>query len=644
MSTRRGISVAVVTAGICVAGFALMRSVDARGAELQNPVPAPPPPPPPPPSRDSVSPPSVVALPAGTGEIAGIVRSAGANPQPLRRALVTLRDTDRGAARQALTDDRGRYSLDHLPAGRYTVLVSKDTYVQGAHGAKRLGGPPLPVALADAQHLQNIDVSLTRGAVLTGRILGELGQPVAGVRVVAAERVTVGDQVSYRQSSPQGAVTDDIGVFRLWGVPPGTYVVSASFLGAGSDAARTTTADEVQWATSGASRVAGTTQFDNSRGPARGRPMRYAPTFYPGTVDVAAATPISVAAGEERAGLEIRIAAVPTVTISGTLTRRDALPVRGALLVPIKSVPQVPGLGVIEFPPRAVVSATGEFTISGIVPGTYMLSARAPSATGAPPASGRGGAAPSVLNDLWALADVVVTGEDLTNVALELAPGMSVSGRVMFEGDTPPPPASTNVVNVSLVVPITAGPSLGASPPTIAADGAVHFAGTPPGSFLVAASVRSAGNVGGVAGVPMWVVKSAEVGGRDVLDTPFDVRPGIDVSDLVVRFTDKVTQLSGTVVDQAGRPAPTYSVIVFTTDAGKWRQNSRWLRPPVRPATDGRFLVAGLPPGEYYMAVLTDFQPNDWYSPAFLQQVVPGAVRVTLGDGEKKIQDVKLAN
>ena len=80
-----------------------------------------------------------------------------------------------------------------------------------------------------------------------------------------------------------------------------------------------------------------------------------------------------------------------------------------------------------------------------------------------------------------------------------------------------------------------------------------------------------------------------------ILDTPFEVVPGIDVRDVLVTYTDRVTQLTGGVTDQAGRPVPTYSVIAFSTDSRYWRQDSRRVSRPVRPSTDGRFTIAGLP-------------------------------------------------
>lgn len=138
-------------------------------------------------------------------------------------------------------------------------------------------------------------------------------------------------------------------------------------------------------------------------------------------------------------------------------------------------------------------------------------------------------------------------------------------------------------------------------------------------------------------------MKSITSGGRDVMDAPLDVQSGVDVSDLVVTFTDQVSRLTGLVSDQAGRPVPTYSVIAFPTDAAHWNRQSRWMRPPQRPASDGRFAIAGLPPGEYYLAVLVDYPPNDWATPGFLETVVPGAIRVTIREGETTTQDVKLA-
>jgi hypothetical protein len=75
-----------------------------------------------------------------------------------------------------------------------------------------------------------------------------------------------------------------------------------------------------------------------------------------------------------------------------------------------------------------------------------------------------------------------------------------------------------------------------------------------------------------------------------------------------------------------------------------WSQRSRRLRVPVRASTEGKFRFTNLPPGEYYMAALTDFEPNDYYNPTFLDQVAAaGAIKITLAEGEKKVQDLRIA-
>jgi Carboxypeptidase regulatory-like domain len=589
------------------------------------------------PARDGAS---AAPQAVGSGSIGGIVVSSESTPRPLRQAAVTLRDTDRGSSRLAMTDQAGRFLFDRLPSGRFTVSVAKPPYITASYGARTLRGQGLTIALADGQQVTDISVPLPRGAVITGRVVDAHGRPLASSRVVAVERVVSGGETTLRAVGGIGVTPDDRGVYRIYGLPAGTYVVAVSLSFGNAEAVRTTTAEEVRWASSAQAAAPGASA-SNSMAPLRGRPVKLATTFYPSATDPNQATPITLAAGEEKAGIDFTVTAVPTATVTGTITRQDGQPIRNVLLTPVRATGAVvPGL--IEFPSRAPVTAAGEFTLSGLQPGRYLLTASAPASLAPPtPPAGRGeGPAPPVTN-LWAVLDLDVAGADISNVRLELAPGMVVSGRFAFDATGAPPAVSSDSFYVNLNAPPSSVATLGAGSGTVNADGTFRFASVPPGSFLLTSSHRLGPLL--PTTVPAWVVKSATMGGRDVLDTPFDVRAGVDVPEIVVTYTDKVTQVSGLVTDQAGRPAPTYSVIVFPVDAKHWRQGTRWIRPPVRPASDGRFTIAGIPPGEYYLAMINEFQPNEWYTPAFLQQVVPGAMRLTLGEGEKRTQDLKLA-
>ena len=110
---------------------------------------------------------------------------------------------------------------------------------------------------------------------------------------------------------------------------------------------------------------------------------------------------------------------------------------------------------------------------------------------------------------------------------------------------------------------------------------------------------------------------------------------------LVVTLTDRPTEISGIVKDAAGRPAPGFPIIVFSTDRNNWTTGSRRVL-QARPSSDGQYRLVGLPAGEYYVAAVTDIDPTQLYDPAFLQQLTASSFKITLADGEKKTQDLKL--
>jgi hypothetical protein len=450
--------------------------------------------------------------------------------------------------------------------------------------------------------------------------------------------------------------TDDRGMFRLYGLPAGSYVLGASpFLGGSVGGTLTSDAD-VRWATG-----------PRSASPApRRTSVGYAAVYFPGTTDPAEASVIELGAGEERMGIVLTLPLVPTSTVTGQVSRSDGLPVPTVQVTAIRETASealgFPFASIL--PVRSQIGPDGKFTISGLQPGTYAIMARAPSVAPArgrgaagfgaswppgvpppppppPPAPGRG-VTPAQMFDLWAEVTLTAAGEDIEGLSLVLQPGMTVSGQIRFEATSRTPPSDLSQVSVRLMPPPSAtGISMGVPPAQANADGSFSFRGVGPGSYILTASGPGMNPAGRPA--PEWILRSAIIGGRDILDMPMDVRAQQDVSDIVVTFTDRVTELSGSLVDGAGRPAPEYYVIVFGTDARQWRQGSRWLRQPTRPASDGRFRLTGLPAGEYYLAALAEYDQNEWHTPGFLEQVVPGAIRLALGEGEHKIQDIRLA-
>jgi hypothetical protein len=137
-----------------------------------------------------------------------------------------------------------------------------------------------------------------------------------------------------------------------------------------------------------------------------------------------------------------------------------------------------------------------------------------------------------------------------------------------------------------------------------------------------------------------WLARSAVVADKDILDGGLTIT-NADVANAVVTLSDKRASIGGTLSTAAGRPAPDYFIVAYATDHTMWRSPSRRVVFS-RPATDGSFDVRDLPPGSYYLAALTDVDPSDLIDPAFLESLVPASLSVTVEDGKKTTQSIKI--
>jgi hypothetical protein len=303
----------------------------------------------------------------------------------------------------------------------------------------------------------------------------------------------------------------------------------------------------------------------------------------------------------------------------------------------------------------------GRFQFNGVAPGQYRLMARAvvraqdtsaqagrgAVAAGPGGRGGRGGGA--IQQILWAATDITVSGQNITDLVIGLQPGMVLNGRVSFEGTSLPPPTDLTRVRVNLT---TRGQQLfegGATPPAqVDASGRFTIAGVAPGRYSVGGGVPGGGQrqggtpVPGAAGAPQWSLKSAIVNGRDILDFPLTIEPNQEVGNIVMTFTDRTQELSGTLQDSTGRPTADFTIIVFPSDNRFWLPQARRIV-SARPGTDGRFTFRNLPPGEYRLTAITDAEPGEWFNPEFLAQLVAPSIAISLGEGERKVQDIRVA-
>jgi hypothetical protein len=166
---------------------------------------------------------------------------------------------------------------------------------------------------------------MTRGAVLTGRLTTPALQ---GLRSVAVEAVQIQTVNGVRRRRPivGGQVTvptDSRGVYRIYGLAPGDYVIVARSLleRPAADGVRGATSEELRWAAAQVSGNSATNaQVPGPADPPLGRTTADAPTYYPGTADITDAAVITLQKGEERAGLDFGLEHVPTARLVVTVS------------------------------------------------------------------------------------------------------------------------------------------------------------------------------------------------------------------------------------------------------------------------------------------------------------------------------------
>lgn len=555
----------------------------------------------------TVQPPPAPALPArdaqqprtGTARIKGRVTAADSGAS-LRRVQLRLTGRDFREGQMAQTDAEGRYEFRLLPAGRYSLSASKAGFVGLGYGQRRPFEPGRPLEVADGQLLENVDFVLPRGAVIAGRITDEFGEPVADAVVQAMRFQFIGGQRRLVPSG-RGAQTDDIGQFRLHGLQPGDYFVSARVIG-----------PQLSVPPGGASLGAS----DAAVG--------FAPTYFPGTASIAEAQRVTVGVGEIGQA-DFQLVPVPVARITGTVLDASGKPAQQVVVRLSRSDDVIAGgfLG-----GGVSMQQDGAFTISGVAPGTYDLVAVMMGPGGGP--GGPGGR--SDVEPEFGTASVTVAGEDIAGVTVVMTKGASVSGQVVVE------PGSSALSLASVMV--TATPrdlerSLRPQPPSqVKDDGTFELKGVA-GRVVLQALPRNVASSG-------WFVREVTWRGEDVLDQGLDVRVGRSVSGVRIVLSNRSATLNGAVTDERGNVAKESTVLLFADDPAKWTNTFARRVRMTRPDQNGRYSIESIVPGEYLVIALDYLDVSSIGDPELLERYRARARPVILGDGEQKTQDLRL--
>ena len=475
------------------------------------------------------------------------------------------------------TSSDGSASFDCLRASDYIVEVSKRSYVVERFGDRR--ALRMSATVREGQLNELPVVVLRRLAAAVGTVADEHGEPMEGVTV----RALAVRYVNGRSSTvPAGAEaqTDDRGQFRVYGLQPGAYLLAAS----------------VDVVPSGAS----------------GDASAYVPSYFPGTADAGSAEHVRIEAGDVT-GLDLLFAPSPAARVSGVALDSEGHPVRGRaqLLVSQRSG------GAAREPVETPIGAGGEFVLSSVPPGDYVVHAIRPAGLG--------------LRTEIGSTHVSITRGSPPPLTIRTSPGITIAGRIVLEDAE-----RRSLSGVSL----TAFPSdFDRAPFPAEGKGMVRMGD---GSFYFT-GLHGAIRIAMTLGPDGWYLKSTRVGGIDVTDASIDV-PGADGDDAEIVISTAGASLTGRTSDPAR--VDDYAVIVFSVDRNLWGAHSRHLKlTPSSP--DGTFRVSGLAPGAYWAAALdpaeTRIDNGAWQDPAFLDRLAVQASRVTFAEGERRTVTLRLA-
>jgi hypothetical protein len=493
-----------------------------------------------------------------------------------------------GKTPPATTTDRdGRFSFMDVSPGVYTVRVQKEGFFGKPEGGVN---PPTAAAdvVVDAGKAGEAELAMIPGAIVGGRIFDEKGQLLSNANVQAFTvryafgRATLAPQVS--------KVTDDRGEFRLFWLPPGEYFLAVT-----------------------PAPVA----------PAPGVPPAASPlkTYYPGVTDIALARMVTIAGGEDIGGMDIPIRGIRSFKVSGQVsslippppTQLGAPGVSAAVLFMLNRDEVTPDdangrqVGVVPLLP-----STGQFEISNVPPGVYELLARVPD-----PAAQVAGGLPLA----WGRVRFEVRDIDVANLPIVVSPSSEVSGTLIApEGGKLPPSLRVQLLPDDASIRIPAFQAVLARAAIVGPDGTFKIPAVPVGHYRVMT----------VAGLPPDLYL-ADIRHKvaSVFNEGFDVRPG-DNDPLQIRLGSGAGTVSGIVQDGPAKIVAGATVALVPDGA---RRGNLALYMSAATDASGRFVMRGVPPGDYKLFAWESMVPFAYQNAAFIAKDENRGKPIHVGQG-----------
>ena len=517
-----------------------------------------------------------------------------------------------------MTDDRGRFSFLGLEDGSYNLQVTANGYVMQSYGQRFPNGPGTPIRLTSGQAIRDLNISLTPAANISGRLRDAADQPLINVpiQLLRYSYDSTGQRTYQNVATTQ---TNDRGEYRMYWVTPGRYYLLAG---------QPTTGDSPL-----AALIASSVAAVRANGNEVPKVSGY--MFYPGVTEIANARAIDLQPGADVQAIDLAFPVKPrTYSIRGRVidSRTGQPPPRAGVFVATQS-PGLSGSGADELfvgsgaPSRNYNATTGAFEIRELLPGAYNVIAVVQDAA----LPGRGG--PVSVSS--AMIPAMISSADVEGITLPIVPSGAIAGRLRVDGQLPQGVTMDRIRLRLVAMGATAGLQQNVQSAIPFSNGQVTI--NPDGTFRLNNVVPGEYRVELLPFIGNLFLKEVHFEGADALNTPLRFSGSSNVG-LDVVIASSGGRVDGIVTDARNQPIPGTRVVIVP-DRVRYRTDLYKVA-----ATDqnGRFVLAGVAPGDYRIFSWESIEDNGWFDPEVLSRSEARGISVHATESSTQTVDVRI--
>ena len=520
--------------------------------------------------------------PTGNSTIRGVVTYADTG-RPVRYATVRARsDTSGDWAEDSVTNRHGEFIVRNVPAGHYVVFVDspgilRPSFVPGPGSflaRLRLSGEVFTDTVVNGTDSVDVKVQAVRGGVITGRVVTEDDQPLAGadIKLLKRENGKWAPVLAFwNRYADQKIRTDPSGVYRVAGLEAGEYLVRVS--------EGDTVADQFQ--------------------PEDGAYVNgfFMAAYYPGATTVKEAQAVTVMEGSESTDVDIRMPERSVHTISGTVKYGSGDDPGGFAELLVERADEIGYADINAGVTNVRADVNGKWELRGVPTGRYSIrvggSIRLPIAN----ADKYVAVAPKRISIRVEYDDVIVPD-------IRVVQGSTISGKVTWDGKSPKnyPELYVRAIPLSRLSaeaysePRNRSPQLISIAGHLSEDGSFWITGLPAGKYSI--------SLWGLH-EDTFYIQSVTRKGVDLKQSPLKLEAESDIKDVVISLASDFATVEGQIAPPEASPKLNLqdAAVILAPANDATRRFSRGLI-TVQPDTQGKFVV-NCAPGEYFLTAVT---------------------------------------